>query len=511
VKVFLAYRDRDLDLAAELPPNAEALTQDLGLDILFRAMAAGDRFLLAVARPAILASLNGVDTIGYRQAVLADCLAHPAVVRQLYALAAEAIERERRVWGYSGQSPDSVLTHSVNVMKLFVEMLRRVRRVAEEHASAFSSEGFTRLFDELARELDDPYLTSVERHLQRLQFQDGVRVSAELGPANLGINYVLRRRVSTRSWRERIGLAERDSYVWELPARDDAGAQALGEMRSRGIALAAGALAQSADHILSYFAQLRSELGFYVACLNLRDALDGAGAPTCLPEPGPVGEPTLRARGLYDICLRLSMTGPVVGSDVDADGKALLVITGANRGGKSTFLRALGLAQLMMQCGMFVAAESFGADVREGLFTHFKREEDATLRSGKLDEELGRMSLIVDQVRPESLVLLNESFASTNEREGSEIGRQIVGALLEARVKVVYVTHMFDLASRFHAARSEESLFLRAERLPDGRRTFRLIEGEPLPTSHGQDIYRAIFGDEPAPRSVEGEVAAAGR
>ncbi len=121
------------------------------------------------------------------------------------------------------------------------------------------------------------------------------------------------------------------------------------------------------------------------------------------------------------------------------------------------------------------------------------------------------MSLIVDQVRPGSLVLLNESFASTNEREGSEIGRQIVGALLEARVKVVYVTHMFDLASRFHAARSEESLFLRAERLPDGRRTFRLIEGEPLPTSHGQDIYHAIFSDEPATRSVEGEVAAAGR
>ena len=511
MKVFLAYRDRDLDLAAELPPNAEALTQDLGLDILFRVMAAGDRFLSTVARSAILTSLHDVDAIRYRQAVLGDCLAHPAVVRQLYALAAEAIEREHRLWGFSLQTPDSVLNHSVDMMELFVEMLRRVRRVAEEHASAFSSEGFTRLFDELARELDDPYLTSVEQHLRRLQFQDGVRLSAELGPANLGINYVLRRRAGRRSWRERIGLPERDSYVWELPPRDDAGAQALAEIRSRGIALAAGALGKSADHILSYFAQLRSELGFYVACLNLRDALDRTGSPTCLPEPGPAGEPTLRARGLYDICLRLSMAGPVVGNDVDADGKALLVITGPNRGGKSTFLRALGLAQLMMQGGMFVAAESFGADVRDGLFTHFKREEDATLQSGKLDEELGRMSLIVDQVRPESLVLLNELFASTNEREGSEIGWQIVRALLEAGVKVGYVTHMFDLASRFHAARSEESTFLRAERLPDGRRTFRLIAGEPLPTSHGQDIYRAIFGDEPAPRRVEDEVAAAGR
>jgi DNA mismatch repair ATPase MutS len=511
MKVFLAYCDRDLDLAAQLPANAETLTQDLGLDILFGAMAAGDRFLPTVAKSTVLASLTDVDAIRYRQAVLADCLAQPAVVRELYALAVEAIEREHRLWWHTARSPDSLLSGSVDRMKLFVELLRRLRVVAEGHASAFHSEGFTRLFGEIARELDDRYLSSVDQHLLRLQFRDGVRVSAELGPANLGINYVLRRRVRRPSLRERIGLAEPESYVWQLPERDDAGAQALGEMRSRGIALAANALGQSTDHILSYFAQLRSELGFYVGCLNLHDALDRMGAPTCLPEPGSVGEPTLRAGGLYDAGLRLSMTGLVVGSDVDADGKVLLVITGANRGGKSTFLRALGLAQLMMQCGMFVPAESFQADVRGGLFTHFKREEDATLRSGKLDEELSRMSLIVDQVRPDSLVLLNESFASTNEREGSEIGRQIVGALLEAGIKVGYVTHMFDLASGFHAVRSNDAVFLRAERLPDGRRTFRLIEGEPLPSSHGQDIYHAIFGDEPAdPRSVEGEVAAGG-
>ena len=170
------------------------------------------------------------------------------------------------------------------------------------------------------------------------------------------------------------------------------------------------------------------------------------------------------------------------------------MITGANRGGKSTFLRGIGLAQLMMQCGMFVPAESFRANVCDGLFTHFKREEDASMRSGKLDEELSRMSAIVDNMTPNSIVLLNESFASTNEREGSEIARQIVRALLERGVKVCYVTHLFDLAQGFHRAKMDAALFLRAERLADGRRTFRLVEGEPLPTSYGEDLYRRIFG-----------------
>ncbi len=151
----------------------------------------------------------------------------------------------------------------------------------------------------------------------------------------------------------------------------------------------------------------------------------------------------------------------------------------------------------MMQCGMFVAAKSFRADVRTGVFTHFKGEEATTLRSGKLDEELGRMSAIVDRLTPDSLVLLNESFASTNEREGSEIARQIVRALLRLGVKVCYVTHMHDLAAGFAREALPEARFLRAERLPDGRRTFRVVDGEPQATSHGEDVYRRVFGAAP--------------
>jgi hypothetical protein len=89
--------------------------------------------------------------------------------------------------------------------------------------------------------------------------------------------------------------------------------------------------------------------------------------------------------------------------------------------------------------------------------------------------------------------LFNESFASTNEREGSEIARQIVGGLLESHVKVPYVTHMYDLSHGFYEALMKNALFLRAERLADGRRTFQLSEGEPLPTSHGEDLYRSVF------------------
>ena len=179
------------------------------------------------------------------------------------------------------------------------------------------------------------------------------------------------------------------------------------------------------------------------------------------------------------------------------------VITGANHGGKSSFLRGIGLAQLMMHCGMFVAAESFEAELCTGLFTHYKREEDATMERGKLDEELSRMSAIASQITRHSILLCNESFASTNEREGSEIARQVVRAMLRKQIKVFFVTHLYDLAHSFHAQQLDSALFLRAERQPDGRRTFRVTEGEPLPTSYGEDSYCRIFGPaEPAPISL---------
>jgi hypothetical protein len=497
MKALLMHRDRDFDPGADLPPNAEDLTQDLELDTLFGAMAAGDPFLLGVARSGVLASLHDPEAIVYRQRVLADCLRHPDVVRELYAIAEEAVLREKKIWAgvFGDRYPEGLLHRSVQVLQLFMGLMRRIRLIADVQRAQFESEGFAAFFAMIEHELDDTYLASIEQHLKTLEFREGVLVSAQLGTGNKGTRYVLRSPRPRRGWKDRI-LPDRTGYVWQLPDRDEAGARAMAELRDRGVSQVAIALAQSTDHILSFFTMLRTELGFYVSCLNLRDRLAATGQATCFPAVSS-GEPVLSGRGLYDVALALTTDDEVVGNDLDADGRLLVMVTGANRGGKSTFLRSVGLAQLMTQSGMFVGAANFRANASAGVFTHFKREEDATMTSGKLDEELIRMRAVIGQVTRGSLVLLNESFASTNEREGSEIARQIVRALVDSGVKVCYVTHLFDLAHGFYREPPGPALFLRAERQVDGTRTFRVLEGEPLPTSYGEDVYRQVFGVAP--------------
>jgi hypothetical protein len=499
MNVRLLYRDRDIDLEQEPPATVEDLTRDLGLTTLLEAMANGDAFLFDIARKTVLAGLTDPDAIRYRQEVLADCLAHPSVARELYDLAVEGVQAQRRLWLFSlrSSSPDLVLHQSVQLLELLFGILVKVRALGERHGDAFGSEGFRRFFRMLSRELDDRYLEEVRHELGALRFPQGILMTAELGAGNKGTGYVLRR-MPARGWRDRLPRRSRRSS-FEIPERDDSGLMALAELRARGIGQVADALGRSAEHVRAFFSTLRAELAFYMGCLNLHDRLTGKGEPVCFPTPEAQGHPSLSARGLYDPCLSLTVEPPVVGNDLSADGRSLVMITGANGGGKSTLLRSIGLAYLMMQAGMFVAARAFRAGTCDGIFTHFKREEDEAMESGKLDEELRRMSAIADVIRPRAILLCNESFASTNELEGSEIARQVIRAMLETGIRVFFVTHQFDLADSFHREGSDQVLFLRAERREDGRRTFRILEGEPQPTGHAEDSYHRIFGPEIAP------------
>nr|WP_279381133.1 hypothetical protein [Meiothermus sp. CFH 77666] len=223
-----------------------------------------------------------------------------------------------------------------------------------------------------------------------------------------------------------------------------------------------------------------------------------AGLSFCLPEIAQDKWESLREG--FELALarqQLEAGGKVVpNSFYLEDPERILVVTGPNQGGKTTFLRSLGQAQLMLQSGLFVGAQTFTSGLCAGVFTHFKREEDPTLKSGKFDEELSRMSRIVDHLRPGALVLLNEPFAATHELEGAEVAYQVVRALRAQGVRVYLVSHMYSLTRRLLEEGFPDAVFLRAERKPDGSRSYRMLPGEPLSTSFGPDVYQQVF--EPA-------------
>ncbi|HUB37367.1 MAG TPA: hypothetical protein VMA72_00790, partial [Streptosporangiaceae bacterium] len=282
-------RKRESGLVLAPTGNDKVLAQDLELETLWSAMAAGDEFLFEMVKRALLSSLTDPGAIVYRQQVLADCLEHPETVRQLYDLAVQALENERKAGGlWFRASPDSILRRSAQVLTLQVEVLRRLRQVADGQAG-FRSAGFTRLFAMLRHELSDDYLQAVEHHLRELQFKRGILESAELAKGLKGSRYVMRTPREQR-WTERLPFASRsESYSFTIPPRDESGFRSLEEIRGKGINLVANSVARSADHVKSFFSMLRLELAFYLGCLNLHGRLAGKGEPLCFPEPLPAG------------------------------------------------------------------------------------------------------------------------------------------------------------------------------------------------------------------------------
>ena len=279
----IANTKRDRQSRSAAPPTSDdVLAQDLELQTLWNAMAAGDEYLFEMAKRAVLSSLTEPAAIEYRQEVLRDCLAQPTVVRQIYGLAIEALENERQAGvSWHTDRPDSILRRSVQILTRQLDVLKRLREIADEQAPAFRSEGFTRFFAMLKTELADDYLQTVEQHLRELEFKRGVLMSAAPAKGNKPRRYTVHKS-PPRRWSERLPFGNRSqSYSFTIPDRDEGGFRALGgDPRDRESTMSPTRSRQSVDHVMSFFSMLRLELALLPR----------------LPEPPPSGSPRRASR-----------------------------------------------------------------------------------------------------------------------------------------------------------------------------------------------------------------------
>lgn len=488
----LLHRDRDATVEYQPDELARDRFVDLELGAVVRAMAHDDTTVESVATAMLHQPLNDLAAIAYRQAAVTDALASPETILQLYRAPKQALDEVKKAYGWGLFTPAGVVHHSIEVLRIHVRHLRALRELARANAVKFQSQAFTDFFAALEKNVSDEWLERVTLLLTELTFPRGVEAAATLGVANKAADITLTRPPLNRPpLLVRLGF-RRPDHTFTLPDRDEGGYKALSELKDRALDPVADALSQAAEHLTGFWNALRTEAAFFVGANNLHRALASSGEPVALPTFH--ATPGVICTGLYDTALVLLSRSAAVGNSLDLSRAAVTVITGANRGGKSTFLRSLGQATLLAHCGLFVPAESFSTALRSTIHTHFTREEDAERTSGRLDEELARMSATVDAAQPGGLILLNESFASTNEREGSEIARNVISALRESGVSVAFVTHLYEYASRAHAEKRTDTAFLRAGREDDGKRDFRIEPGIPLPTSFGADLYERVFG-----------------
>ena len=257
---------------------------------------------------------------------------------------------------------------------------------------------------------------------------------------------------------------------------------------------------------------LRKELIVCLAVRKLTRSWEDAGLPACFPELRPPEEKAFRAKGLFDPLLLISDKELVVSNDVELrPGGELLILTGANQGGKTVFLLSMGLGQWLTQLGFPVGAAEAAVSPAENILTIFAPNGQRYGRKGLLAEEAGRIAAAVESLTGGSMVLFNEPLTSTGPEETKSISAEVIAVCMAAGARGIWVTHVYELAS--NRANLEEALpwgsrlgslrIVLEEVGGETRFTYRVERGEPKGYSHAEDALRRggiHLGDVPASR-----------
>lgn len=234
---------------------------------------------------------------------------------------------------------------------------------------------------------------------------------------------------------------------------------------------------------------LSRQIIFLAGCARMYERGLSVGFYFCMPKACEE-----EAEKLYELALALQSMEQPIPNTVSLKEQRALIVTGANQGGKSTFLRSLGIAQVLCQAGMYVPAKKYPLYAYEDIFTHFTRREDATMNMGKFEEELKRMEQILRGAKKNTLILLNESFATTTEVTAYQIAMDLMHTCLSEAVTVWMVTHITKFAKELYGEHPENVLFLSAGRTEENEIRFQMYEKVPGDTSYGLTLYEQMIG-----------------
>ncbi|WP_298381572.1 hypothetical protein [Ferrimicrobium sp.] len=469
----------------------QATLQDLGIEALIDAMAAGDPSIGSVALQCFLHAPVDPSVIRWRQEVLRDSLNHPELIRDLKVIAHHGAALERRSsYALRPQPPISLLLRSRELLGLLIPDLRALAHRFAELDSNFTSEGLELLATAINEHFGDDDLDKLDVAIRELRFEHGLIAWASLGAGNLtSSRLLLQGPIGSRGWRDRLHLTLGDRNRIEIAPRDQAGGDALRGLRNQALAEIGSVAARGLRTIIEFFVELNRQLAWLVGAINLHDRLKALGLPLCFPSPT-LSQGQLAFQSLVEPTLALRTHLRPVSNDLGTSTRAPIVISGANSGGKTTWLQGVALAMLMMQAGLFVTAEAFNADARTHLYTFFPRDEDRDLQRGRLDDELTRLSTTISALSPEGLLFLNEPLSTTNEIEACAIMSALVDNLTRRDVTTFVVTHYPTLAR----ALATNGTSLRPETAADGARTYRIEPSAPPEDSSAMDVYSRLGG-----------------
>jgi DNA mismatch repair ATPase MutS len=457
--------------------------------------------------------------IEHRMAVFADMLAFPQIsvtLNRLFPILTDIMEL-RRLEADFGDNTESYL-ESITEIELYISSISTLHDGFSEIKDSLTSDAFKTLAQRIDDLVCSDYYAELNTKLSELtnRVRDiksvtiGVNLDAQLRPSSAGvlsinpesfhsgdvIDKILRLNFKDNEYTCIANLvpfnkkqSENQRTALSLAfnsAINDVYKQSLRSWKK----IVQSFVLENTDFLLN----LMPEIEFLVKATNLLRTLSDKGLTLCKPEIV-TDRNVFIAKDLYNPCVALKVEGEIIANDVEFDNDVMIfVLTGPNRGGKSVITCAIGLAQAMLQLGMFVPAASATISIADGIYTHFPTGADDTIDKGRLGEECARLRDIFHDVTKDSLVLLDESLSSTGSYEASYIAGEVLAGFSRIGCRCLFSTHLHELAAEIDNinARTAPDGGTRIDSLvagiEDGKRSFKIYRMKPDGKSYARDI-----------------------
>lgn len=440
----------------EEPAEAPAFFRDLNLDQIVDTVIAGkDEYRLA---PFFSMPLHDPEAVRWRQDVVRD-LEKPPVLEAVEAFARQmqTVRRDTARAEKLGHEPqkhhwflDAVRAYCAGVRGLArglsnTPLVSRGLAAVRDYVTFYAhSERFATL-DGQAEHLGDALAAirydvlidglnvEVRRHAGRADYSVEVEATFEKFKQGAPKDYVFK-------FRERTDLNSVEERILDGVAR-------LFPETFGALAAFCAANAVFQDPTIVRFDR---EIQFYVAVLAHVTRLRRAGLHFCFPHVTTTTKAVYNEQG-YDLALAFKLVAegkPVVCNDFRLEGRErIIVVSGPNQGGKTTFARTFGQLHYLASLGLPVPGVRAQLFLCDRLFTHFERQEDPRSLHGKLEDDLLRIREILERATPRSIVILNEIFTSTTLQDALLLSRKIAAKVIALDVLCVWVTFLDELAS----------------------------------------------------------------
>ncbi len=227
---------------------------------------------------------------------------------------------------------------------------------------------------------------------------------------------------------------------------------------------------------------VKGDIDFYLEINYLRKRAKECNIPFCFADIS--AEPAYNAADLYDISLILKISSGIVPNDVEmSSDDRVYFVTGANGGGKTTYLRAAAINLILFLSGCPVFAKSAIIYPFKFVFTHFPQDEHG--EEGRLEGEEKRLGDIEQYINSGSFLFLNETFSGADEKKGSALALQYAKKLKDAKSFYLFVTHFHSVIGK-----GIPSLSAVVDGNCDNARTYKIVKGQYGRSSYANDILK---------------------